>query len=226
MIQARNLTRSVAALAVMLALALPALADHATKGKIKTISADGNSFTMTDLNSKDWTFYLAEGAKILRPEARDANRDTDRNRQGRQEQQENQAQQQQQQQNQQQRDAARTPQKARLNDLRPGTEVSLLYDKQGDRMMASVILVHEGKYQNVGLAHGKFKSGAFENNQIVLTDSKNKETTYTLDKGATVKVNDQTIKANDLKAGDEVVFLYEKSGTDSYIIKEICVERK
>ena len=221
MIQARMFARCVVALAVVLALALPAMADHATKGKIKSIAADGNSFVMTDLNSKDWTFSLAEGARILRPEGRDAERGA---REGRQEQQEIQTQQQQQQQ-QQQRDATRT-QKARLSDLKVGQEVSLLYDKQGDRMMASVILVHEGKYANVGLAHGKFKSGAFENNQLVLTDSSNKETTYTLDKAATVKLKDQTIKANDLKAGDEVVFIYEKSGTDNYIIKEICVERK
>jgi|SRR5262245_7920928 len=53
----------VLALAFLVALAAPALADEA-KGKIKTVAADKNEFVITDANGKDLTFQLDPTAKI------------------------------------------------------------------------------------------------------------------------------------------------------------------
>jgi hypothetical protein len=53
----------VLALALIIGLAAPALADEA-KGKIKSINQDRNEFVLTDTNAKDWTFHMDESAKI------------------------------------------------------------------------------------------------------------------------------------------------------------------
>lgn len=51
------------ALALLLGLAAPVLADEA-KGRIKSVTADKNEFVLTDSNAKDWTFQVDDNAKI------------------------------------------------------------------------------------------------------------------------------------------------------------------
>jgi len=53
----------VLALIVLVGLAMPVLADE-TKGKIKSVSADKKEFVFSDKDGKDWTFQMAEDAKI------------------------------------------------------------------------------------------------------------------------------------------------------------------
>ena len=58
----------VVALALLVGLATPALAnqakDEATAGKIKSVAADKDQFVLTDKDNKDWTFDVDEKAKV------------------------------------------------------------------------------------------------------------------------------------------------------------------
>lgn len=38
--------------------------DTATRGTLKTINTDNNSFVITDKNDREWTFFMADGAKV------------------------------------------------------------------------------------------------------------------------------------------------------------------
>jgi hypothetical protein len=51
------------ALVILAAFVTPVLADEA-KGKIKSVSADKKEFVFTDKDNKDWTFTVADDAKI------------------------------------------------------------------------------------------------------------------------------------------------------------------
>jgi len=53
----------VLALALVVSLAAPVLADEA-RGKIKSVNADKNEFVVTDSNDKDWTFQMDPDAKV------------------------------------------------------------------------------------------------------------------------------------------------------------------
>lgn len=58
----------VMALALLVGLAMPALANQAkneeAKGTIKSVAADKDQFVLTDKDKKDWTFDLDEKAKV------------------------------------------------------------------------------------------------------------------------------------------------------------------
>ena len=51
-------------LALLVGVTMPLLAAE-TSGKIKSIAADKNEFTMADSNQKNWTFQLGRDAKVL-----------------------------------------------------------------------------------------------------------------------------------------------------------------
>jgi hypothetical protein len=54
---------AVLALALLMVLTTQALADE-TKGKIKSVAPDKNQLVMTDSTNKDWTFTVADKAKV------------------------------------------------------------------------------------------------------------------------------------------------------------------
>jgi hypothetical protein len=64
MIRLPKWTLVVLALAFVLALSAPVLAEDA-KGMIKSVTADKNEFVLTDNNQKDHTFHLAAKAKVI-----------------------------------------------------------------------------------------------------------------------------------------------------------------
>ena len=52
------------ALALLLVLAMPALADEA-KGTIKSLEPEKHTFVMADDNNKDWTFTALKDCKVF-----------------------------------------------------------------------------------------------------------------------------------------------------------------
>jgi hypothetical protein len=87
----------VLALALVAVLTTPVLAAD-TKGRIKSVSDDKNQFVMTDENGKDWTFDLADDAKVsLNGKA------------------------------------------SKLNELKAGDDVGVIYTKKGDKLIASEV---------------------------------------------------------------------------------------
>jgi hypothetical protein len=63
MVRLPKLLAVAGALVVLALVASPVFADE-TKGKIKSVSADKKEFVFTDNNNKDWTFTVADDAKI------------------------------------------------------------------------------------------------------------------------------------------------------------------
>ena len=64
MIRLPKWTLLVLALALVLSMTAPALAEEA-KGTIKSVTADKNEFVCTDSTGKDFTFNLAAKGKVL-----------------------------------------------------------------------------------------------------------------------------------------------------------------
>jgi hypothetical protein len=59
---------------------------------------------------------------------------------------------------------------------------------------------------------GKIKTVDADKNEFVITDSNNKQWTFTLAKDAKVLINDKEGKLSDLQADNEVTITYEKEG--------------
>jgi hypothetical protein len=74
-------------------------------------------------------------------------------------------------------------------------------------------------------AKGKIKKVTADKHEFVLTDSKDKDWTFTTAKDAKIRLADKDIKLDDLKVGDEVEVKYEKKG-DQMTATEITVKRK
>jgi hypothetical protein len=59
---------------------------------------------------------------------------------------------------------------------------------------------------------GKIKTVDADKNEFVVTDSNNKQWTFTLGKDAKILINDKEAKLADLQADNEVTITYEKEG--------------
>jgi len=112
---------------------------------------------------------------------------------------------------------------AKFADLKVGSEVRLLWEKKEGKLCAAALLHSDGAYRNAALADGTIKTA--DDNQLVVTDGKNKDWKYQLSDTAKINVNDKSAKAGDLKTGDHVMMVYEKEG-ERYTILDICAERK
>jgi Cu/Ag efflux protein CusF len=156
------------AVALVLCIALPAFADHAAMGTLK--SATANQLVVTDNQNKDWTYRLADKAFIACPDAKDA----------------------------------------KIADIKPGARLSVLWDKKGDEYEATAVLHHEGAFRDAGLGLGTIKKVA--DTQLVISDEKGKEATFTMGDGARVRLKNEDAKIDSFKAGDRVVFVYNKKG--------------
>jgi len=64
MIRLPNWILVVLALVVLLGLTTSVQAAETLKGKIKSVSADKKEIVVTDKDKKDWTFTMADDAKI------------------------------------------------------------------------------------------------------------------------------------------------------------------
>jgi Cu/Ag efflux protein CusF len=106
----------------------------------------------------------------------------------------------------------------KLNDLKAGDEVAIIYAKEGTKFVAHAISTGE-------VTQGKVKSVVADKKEFVFTDKDGKDWTLSLADSARVRVSDKDGKLNDLKAGDEVAMIYERKG-DKLMVKEICTEKK
>ena len=85
------------ALALLVGITAPALAADAA-GKIKSVEADKNQFTMVDVNNKNWTITMGTNAKIFLNDK-----------------------------------------EAKLADLQADDEVSIKYERDGEKLVASEV---------------------------------------------------------------------------------------
>ena len=60
------------------------------------------------------------------------------------------------------------------------------------------------------VTHGKIKSVSADKKEFVFTDKDGKDWTFDLTDDARIRLGDKDLKANDLKAGDEVAVIYDK----------------
>jgi hypothetical protein len=82
---------------LLLGLAVPVLAADAT-GKVKSVEADKNMFTIADSNQQNWTFQLARNGKVFINDK-----------------------------------------EAKLSDLQVDNEVTIKYEKEGEKLIASEV---------------------------------------------------------------------------------------
>jgi Cu/Ag efflux protein CusF len=106
----------------------------------------------------------------------------------------------------------------KLNDLKAGDDVAIIFEKEGGKLIAHVISTGE-------ITHGMVKSVAADKKEFVFTDKDGKDWPLTMADNAHVRVSDKDVTLNDLKAGDVVAIIYEKQGT-KLMAKEVCAAKK
>jgi Cu/Ag efflux protein CusF len=113
----------------------------------------------------------------------------------------------------------------KLNDLKTGDEVGVLWEKRGDKLFSNAILKQEGDLKAAMLTLGVVKRVNADQKQIVITDANNKEFTYQFADNGRVSVGTNKSKLTDLRDGDKVLLVYEKKG-DHFIVRDICADRR
>jgi Cu/Ag efflux protein CusF len=95
----------------------------------------------------------------------------------------------------------------KVSDLKEGDDVTVIYHRQGDQLMAQGVCSGRG-----GLAeevtHGQIRSITPDQHQLVLKDRNGKEWTFHLAREAQVRLNDKESTLNDLKEGNDVTIIY------------------
>jgi Cu/Ag efflux protein CusF len=100
---------------------------------------------------------------------------------------------------------------AKVTDLKPNDEVSLVFDKGVTKNTAEFVYVHkDGKDEELG--RGAIKA-INDKNELVLTDLNNKEWTFKADTSK-IELAGKEGKLSDLKAGDKVTVIFMKKGND------------
>lgn len=97
-------------------------------------------------------------------------------------------------------------QDSKLADLKPEDQVTITY-----RMMVRDINAGQVA-QATAIARGQIQSVLADQNQFLLKDTQGKEWTFELVQNAKIRLDDQDSKLADLKQGDQVCIVYEKSG--------------
>jgi hypothetical protein len=109
----------------------------------------------------------------------------------------------------------------RLADFRAGDDVTVLWEKRGDKLVASAVLLHEGDFKNSDLAEGTVTSVAPDSNQLTVTDSAGKAWTYHLTDSSKLALNNRGAKLGDFKAGEHVTIAWDKT-SGRYTIMAMC----
>jgi Cu/Ag efflux protein CusF len=112
----------------------------------------------------------------------------------------------------------------KLNDLKAGQNISLLWEKRGDHYFTNAILLQEGDLRDAMLTEGTVKRVNAGQNEVVVSDKNNKDWTYHLMDNAKVSVGTRTGKLTDLKDGNQVVIVYQKKD-NTYQVRDICTQR-
>ncbi len=97
--------------------------------------------------------------------------------------------------------------KAKLGDLRDGDQAVIEYKKSGNQMIASEVRALRKASETTGTV----RNVNSENSQLVLKGVV-KDTTYHLEKNATVWINGKEGRLADLREGDQVRVTYESRG--------------
>jgi Cu/Ag efflux protein CusF len=113
----------------------------------------------------------------------------------------------------------------KLGDLKAGENVSLLWEKRGDKYFANAIMQQEGELKDAILTEGTVKRVNADQHEVIVTDSNNKDWTYHLNDKGQVSVGTKTGKLSDLKDGDKIILVYEKKG-DRLMVRDICTSRR
>jgi Cu/Ag efflux protein CusF len=110
----------------------------------------------------------------------------------------------------------------KLDDLKADQDVMVLFEKKDNKYWTSAILDRQGDYKDAVLAQGTIKS--VSGDDIAVTDSKSKDTTYSLTDTGKVSLNDKSSKLSELKDGDKVIPVYSKHG-DKFMVMHVCSHR-
>jgi len=110
--------------------------------------------------------------------------------------------------------------KSALGDLREGDQVMVHYEKINNRLLASEIRA----LRNAKEATGTVRSALSDKRQVVLKGVL-KDTTYEVDKDATIRGTGKNGTLADLRDGEHVRITYEQRG-DQLVARDIHVTRK
>ena len=110
--------------------------------------------------------------------------------------------------------------KATLGDLRADDKANIVYDKKGDHMIASEVR----GLRRAQEASGTIKSTFGDKREVTLKGVV-KDTTYELNKDATVWLNGKKSNLSDLREGDTVLITYEQKG-DHNMAADVRAGRK
>jgi len=106
---------------------------------------------------------------------------------------------------------------AKFNDLKPGDDVSIVYDKGITQFTAQYILNHQGDTKGLEVGYGALKHYDADKKQLVLTDPNGKDWTFQMSDDAKIRLSDKEAKPADLKLGDRATVVYEKKGNDMMV---------
>jgi Cu/Ag efflux protein CusF len=113
----------------------------------------------------------------------------------------------------------------KLADLKPGDDVSIVYDKGVTQFTANYILNHQGDTKGLEVGFGALKLFDPDKKQLVLTDPNGKDWTFRMADDAKVRLSDKEAKPADLKLGDKLTVVFEKKGND-LTVQDVHAMRK
>jgi len=111
--------------------------------------------------------------------------------------------------------------KSKLTDLREGDKAAITYEKRGENLVSFGVRA----WRNASETHGTVRHVIADKNQLVLKGVV-KDTTYFLDKDATVYLNQKISNFSDLRDGDDVHVTYEKRGDELHVSEIRAVRNK
>jgi len=114
---------------------------------------------------------------------------------------------------------------AKFNDLKPGDDVSIVYDKGLTQFTANYILNHQGETKGLEVGYGSLKTFDADKKQLVLTDPNGKDWTFMVSDDARIRLSDKEAKPTDLKLGDKMTIVYAKEGNDLKV-QDVLANRK
>jgi uncharacterized Zn ribbon protein len=106
-----------------------------------------------------------------------------------------------------------------LADLKQGDEVTINYQRMANEIRSNP------RQQGADVTQGTIKSVAPNDNQLVLTDTNNKDWTFQLGENSRLRLADKDIKIGDLKQGEHATIFYTKQG-DRLMANEVCSSRE
>jgi archaeosine-15-forming tRNA-guanine transglycosylase len=110
--------------------------------------------------------------------------------------------------------------RSKLTDVRADDSAIVVHEKVGEHFMASQVRV----LRNAKETTGSVKE-VFGDKKEITVKGAVKNTTYELNKGGTVFLENKLASVTDIRAGDEVMITYEERG-DHYMANDITVLRR